>query len=242
MSLNESQFKALPIDEMWSLYAAARVDKTSFDQVLEALRGMTEALSACQTRVDELEGQIEVNKNVNGTLNECVFKLQRQVHRLEQYSRRENVILSGVPEGTEVSALEHKAIRHFIKIGANITAGDISACHRMKKKSNVIVRFVNRKSVDLVLGKSKLAQNLDTSDVWGAPEPVALYPNLSPHYLAMRYKARKLKEHHLIAEFGFGRAGLWVKGDPESNKKPVDLDADLYEFLPEGQTLTSLIE
>jgi len=91
-----------------------------------------------------------------------VKKLQKKVVLLEnelcslkenlecndQYNRRNNIEISGIP--TE----EEKIIEIRRKTDVEISANDIEACHRLpSKKGNkkVIVKFVNRKKTEKCL-------------------------------------------------------------------------------------------
>ena len=81
---------------------------------------------------------------------------------LEQYSRRENVRISGLDEPTDRETnLETRVLGLLQSTGTHIAAGDIAACHRTGKPKNgsrpVLVRFVSRKSkVNIMRSKKKL--------------------------------------------------------------------------------------
>jgi hypothetical protein len=70
---------------------------------------------------------------------------------LKQYTRRENVRISGLPEASDKSA--ESLIRTVISLGdavaVDIAESDVSAIHRLGKKTQnrsrqVIVRFTHR--------------------------------------------------------------------------------------------------
>ena len=85
--------------------------------------------------------------------------------KLQQYSRRENVRIFGLPiDATETPELtEKKAIDLLNKTGVTVTEKDISACHRLGKSSNgtrpVIVRFVSRRKRTEVMRKKKVLRD-----------------------------------------------------------------------------------
>ena len=91
----------------------------------------------------------------------------------EQYSRRENLIISGIPENVSQDVLEPKVLQILETISLSITSYEIAACHRLKKHkssfpAHAIVRFTNRKAVEfcltnrerLIRNKQKLKMNL----------------------------------------------------------------------------------
>jgi len=97
-----------------------------------------------------------------------VKKLQKKVVLLEnelcslkenlecndQYNRRNNIEISGIPTEVADDVLEEKIIEIRRKTDVEISANDIEACHRLpSKKGNkkVIVKFVNRKKTEKCL-------------------------------------------------------------------------------------------
>lgn len=85
-----------------------------------------------------------------------LYELDTRILECEQYSRRESVIISGIPNNVKHHDLENVTIEILKNIGIFVGTKDISAIHRLGKVSNnnkypvrVIVRFVNRKIVDL---------------------------------------------------------------------------------------------
>ena len=188
MSLTETQFRNLSADDKWQLYLKTKVDKDSFDCLTQKLSQAVEKIESCESRITALESQLAVNQTVNTTLQDSIRELNRRLNRLDQYGRRENVIISGVPDN--VRDLESKSIKLFGKIGVEVNSSDIVACHPIKKKGSVIVRFANRKNVDRVLKASKKLKNTDTTDVWGQNCVNYINSNLSPVNLKLRWLAK----------------------------------------------------
>ena len=88
--------------------------------------------------------------------------------RLQQYSRRENVRIFGIPtDSSETPEMtEKKTLDLLNRTGVSVRENDISACHRLGKPINgsqpVIVRFVSRRKRTEVMRKKKvLRQNTD---------------------------------------------------------------------------------
>ena len=81
-----------------------------------------------------------------------------RVIQLDQYSRRENLIISGIPDNIKQQDLERAVIDIVKSIGlSTLSSYEITACHRLKKNkkdnfpAKTIVRFTNRKIVDFCL-------------------------------------------------------------------------------------------
>ena len=115
-----------------------------------------------------------------------IEELSQRVDELEQYSRREDVILTGITlkprsyaraadpdKSTEEDApvedlqtLERQVISFLESKEIQLDANDISACHTLpqKEKSNkppIIIRFVNRKSKTELLKQGKKLRGTD---------------------------------------------------------------------------------
>ena len=81
-----------------------------------------------------------------------LYSLDTRVVHCEQYSRRESVVISGIPDNITQQELEPIVLDILNRIGLHmVTSYQISACHRLFKKRNnrfpakTIVKFTNRK-------------------------------------------------------------------------------------------------
>ena len=60
-----------------------------------------------------------------------------------------------VPHSINNVDLEEKVCEALSLTGTKVKPDDLDACHRMKKKDNVIIKFKNRKQTDDVIFKRK---------------------------------------------------------------------------------------
>ena len=109
-------------------------------------------------KAKHLMSEAKIDENLD-----YIYFLEREVARLDQYGRRENVELIGIPESIGHRDLEATVIRILRKIGLDhIQHYNIAACHRLRSKDrfgnrNTIVRFVNRKdSISCLKSRKKL--------------------------------------------------------------------------------------
>ena len=78
--------------------------------------------------------------------------MKKRTHQADQYSRRECLEIAGIP-----NEVNNKCLEKFIfdeicrKLDLNINACDVSACHRLKNSSRVIMKFVNQKVAEVVV-------------------------------------------------------------------------------------------
>lgn len=136
---------------------------------LSSLRG---ELEGYRLRLEALEEESKIIKAENVHLNSEVQSLKSQLADLrsrppvqtsvlegrielaEHYSRRENILVSGLPPPSKDEPAIDIAIDLCGKVGVAIQPGDIQACHRLPSRSGefpFIMKFVNRHTKDLVL-------------------------------------------------------------------------------------------
>ena len=97
-------------------------------------------------------------KKVNTLLERRATELEKSQAKVEQYGRRNNVEITGIPHEVLDNNLESKVINIFKDAGIEIGHIDIEGCHQLLLSRNntggtkrVIVKFVNRKhSEDMV--------------------------------------------------------------------------------------------
>ena len=105
---------------------------------------MSTEIKNLKRRIMESEYNIEDN-------TDYIYFLEKEVARIDQYGRRENVEISGIPENIPDIELEKTVIEILHKMGLErIQSYGIVGCHRLGKKDrfgnrNTIIRFVNRK-------------------------------------------------------------------------------------------------
>ena len=88
------------------------------------------------------------------TLKDKIYILEKDLTQFEQYNRRENLEISGIPESVKQNQLEEYVVDMLHRIGVPFVQHyHISACHRLKHKKfgekykRVIICFTNRKIV-----------------------------------------------------------------------------------------------
>ena len=233
MALSESEFCKLPIEDMWRAYSKLKVDKDAFDQLTLQLSTAISKIDKLERNILEMNDQLAITKNVNSVLKNSISQLQRNMVQIDQYGRRENVEISGVPANTV--GLETKIIKLLKNIDVNVTSADIVACHPLKRKDTAIVRFQNRKHAELALRNAKRLKGKNTSDIWGSNCTNFLNVNLSPANMKMRWFCKKLKNAGRIYGFGVDNRGVWLKPDENSTKKRVELKEDIEKYVPHGE-------
>ena len=105
------------------------------DEIIQSLKN---EVSSLQNRVDKLESQARL-------LEEALINNEIKINNADQYSRRNNIVIQGIPQSVKYKDLEDKVINVLDKVNVKVTKNDIEACHRLGDSRKTIVRFVNRK-------------------------------------------------------------------------------------------------
>ena len=101
-------------------------------------------------------------------LENKVISLESSVNHIEQYGRRNNVVISGIPDDISDNNLEGTVINILRDVDVNIEKNDLEACHRIGKSDprssskKTIIRFVNRKYCKKALLNRKNLANINS--------------------------------------------------------------------------------
>ena len=184
MSLfTEEQFNKLSARERYQAYTEMKIDKTAFDNLSTQLISAVDKIKKMEQKIERITSELAVSKNVNTALSKCVTSLRRQVNTLDQYCRKENIEVSGIPKN--FSNLEEKLIQLLNKIDVNVTSKDIVACHPLKREGSAIIRFCNRKKAELALKNSRKLKGLDNSAI--CRTTLTNYLNVNLHFQILNY-------------------------------------------------------
>ena len=166
--------------------------QNKFDTVLN---NINYELVDLKIKFTKLESDMEMSKNVNNKLVDQVTRLERKCRKNEQYSRRECIEISRIPQSIEQKDLEKTVLNVFDKIDAPVDLQNIEACHRPKSDDNgrrnkVNAKFSKRKDMVRVMNKNKSLKNTNL-DVTGLPLSTSLLinPTLCSKYLWSKCKA-----------------------------------------------------
>ena len=123
---------------------------------------LTESMNQIVGENKKLQSDITIVKNVNRKLEDKIVYLEKNQAKGEQYSRRNNVEIPGIPNSIPDNDLENTVISICRDSGVEIDPKDIEGCHRLPLSRNsrgqderVIVKFVNRKHSEALLKDKK---------------------------------------------------------------------------------------
>ena len=172
-------------------------------------------------------------------LENDVVSNESSVNALEQYGRKNNIVVSGISGYVSERNLEETVISVLSDIEVNISANDVEACHRIgkpdrNKSKKTIVHFLNRKHCKKALLNRRKLENLD-KEKHGFSQNIKVFIN--EHLTLMNeniaFSGRKLKQSGLVHAC-FTINGI-VRIKKSENSKPLKVFhmKNLCELFPD---------
>ena len=147
----------------------------------------------------KLQSDIAIVKNVNRKLEDKIVYLEKNQAKGEQYSHRNNMEISGIPNTIPDNDLENTVISICRDSEVEIDPKDIEGCHRIPLSRNsrgqdkrVIVKFVNRKHSEALLRDKKRISSKSFNHL-NVPNNDFVSVTLCPYYRYIWGKCKDLQ-------------------------------------------------
>ena len=152
------------------------VEKIVMAAIKRETASLRDEINHMKTEQKKNEETIENLKNENKKLWEEIQRVDRNIDEVEQYNRKSSLILGGAfPEGVEGETPQEtrETVRKVLKEKLKVEIkGEIVACHRLRNKRRVIVKFQDSDDREAVY-QSKFEQE-------GQPgEKITIHENLT---------------------------------------------------------------
>ncbi|XP_022199701.2 uncharacterized protein LOC111056624 [Nilaparvata lugens] len=178
-----------------------------FEPKIDALSADIELLKQSKYTLEETSVKHEDNltnlNKISSYLSERNSKLEDEINFLHQRSRLDNIEITGIPLTDEEDIYEVlEAVARVIKVPHRLE--DISIAHRVpnvKGTSNIVLKFVARKSKIAWLDAAKKKQGLKSTEIKSTlPDShVFINEHLAPHNKKLLGLARNLKKQGKLA-------------------------------------------
>ena len=202
---------------------SVKIDKTK-DQIINELRSEN----------DSLKSKIKDQNN-------RIILLEKDILSVQQYVRRNNIEICGIPDEVSNDDLQQKVIDIASVINVKIGKKDIEACHRLKKGQNdnsarTIVRFINRQNCDKLHQNKKHLKSNDSKEKLsnlGIRGKIFFNCNLAPYSRFLWSRCKKIFNESLIDRFWVYNGTVFVSVDEKDGKgKKIEHMSDLQEMFP----------
>ena len=101
-------------------------------------------------------------------LRERVTSLEHQCWSNSQYSRRECLELTGIPETSDNNTLESTVLKIFEKLEVNVDPSNVEDCHWISSKNSpkrVIVKVSKRKDAPKIRSSKRELKDMDLTSI-----------------------------------------------------------------------------
>ena len=198
------------------------------------LNKINQDLTELSKNYSRLESELQVAKTVTTIQRQQIIALEKQCWSNEQYSRRECLEISGLPDNVHDDKLEDTVLEVFQKIDITIQPENIEACHWLKSdraSKKAIIKFSKRKDADKVRQAKRKLKTTNLSSL-GISNPVFINDSLCKYYKYLWSKSKKLMNGHFIQSFWISNGTLRIKLNESSRPKSVFHLSDLEEMFP----------
>ena len=160
--------------------------QNKFDTVLNNINS---ELLDLKNKFTKLESDLEISRNVNNKLVDQVTRLERKCWGNEQYSTRECIEISGIPQSIEQIDLERTVLNVFDKIDVPVDPQNDDN----GRSNKVIVKFSKGKDMARLMNKKKSLKNSNRDGTGVLPSTsFFLNPSLCSYYKYLWSKCKSL--------------------------------------------------
>ena len=222
MSLTESALKKMSKDEIIALTLEYQA---KFNLTLASIADLKSGFR-------RLESELSISRSVNSKLCDTVTSLKRQCWANNQYTRRECLEITGLPENTENGNLEELTLKVLNEIGVNIDSRNVEDCHWVKTQGpkKVIIKFSRRKDANKVRTDKKKLKGKNLTSL-GINKPIYINDSLCTYYKIWT-KCKKLHDNQVIHAFWISNGSIKLKVSETGNVHIVTHDVDLEVLIP----------
>ena len=109
---------------------------SNLHKLSDQIHKLTEEIDQILLENRKLTSELVITKNVNSRLEERIINLEKNQAKGEQYSRRNNVELSGIPNSICDEDFENTVINISKESGIDVDTRDIEGCHQLPVSRN----------------------------------------------------------------------------------------------------------
>ena len=184
MSPSEATLRKLSKDKVINLLLDYQ---NKFDTTLTRmntdLSNLRQHLSDLKQYYIKLKSELSVARKVHNKVKEHIVSLGCQCWSNSQYSRRECLEISVIPDKTDENDLEDTVLNIFRKLDVEIDSSNIEDSHWLPSKGpkRVIINFSKRKDANKIRHCQKNLKGMDLTS-FGISSPVFINDSLCQYY------------------------------------------------------------
>ena len=181
-------------------------------------------MSIKNTTIDVLkEENLELQNKVL-KLEDQLFEFDQKSNNLDQYNRRNDLEIQGIPVNVADDELEGIVIDIFSCLGIEVKGADIEDCYA--NPNNTIVRFVNCKFCFDALDKKMELHKFGCKRLGFNPVKTYFSKNLTTLNQLLAWKCRKLKRASMIHSTWIARGLIRIRRTV--NERALSIENDVF--------------
>ena len=208
-------------------------DLLTVNSIHEDIANLTSRFDEFLEKYAQVESELAVSKTCMKLLSKQIETLQRNTLDSSQYLWTEIIEINPVPEDIQDMQLEESICQALSLTGTPVSTGDLEACHRMRQRDSVIVKFSTRKKRNDVIfkkkslnGKSDELKNLGFTSAKLFSSDSMCHEN---HQLF--YRCRQLKRWGLLDLAWFFSNCIYIKVGKNSDATKIKHVCDIEKAL-----------
>ena len=153
-TLSESAINAIKKRELVQNIIALKgkiIVDSAISNFCNQISKLKDVISQLHSTNEKIRSELAVVKNVNTKLEEQIISLEINQANSEQYNRRNNIELSGIPNDIPEDNLEKVVIDICDNSGTETEPKDIEGCHRLP-----VSRYIRDSNKRLITMKQKV--------------------------------------------------------------------------------------
>ena len=202
------------------------------DDITSKISHLTNRFDDFLRRFEVVSSDLAITRNCNRLLTKRVFQLESNAVTKSQYHWWESVEVNPLPKWISDEQFEPNICKALSLIGHEVKPNDLQACHRLKKKEWLIVKFKFRKIKQKVLVNRKNLRN-KSEDLRQLKFSGKLFilENMCHENHQLAYKFRQLKIAEKIHPTWFWNNAVNVKLSERSNPVKIFHIIDIEKLL-----------
>ena len=216
------------------------MNKTELIEEVNFHRHNEVALKDCieqlQKEIRGIRGELNDMKrerNSKDRFMERTVEIKKRLAEQEQYSRRECVVLVGLPEDTHGEDLEVDVLDTFDVAGIKLKNRNFHAIHRQRSNKVVITEMVNRRDAIAILrNKKKLIELHDENKQKLRSNKMKVNESLFPAFRQLQGKCNSLHKRKKLNSFYTinGKIKITFERENEAVNTEINHEGDLVDI------------
>ena len=223
MSITEAALKKMSKDEVITLTLEYQA---KFNSTVASILDL-------RSDFRRLESELSISRSVNSKHCDRVTSLEHQCWANNQYTRRECLEITGLPENTENGNLEDLTLNVLNEIGVNVDSRNVEDCRWIKTQGpkKVIIKFSRRKDANKVRTEKKKLKGENLTSL-GINKSIYINDSLFTYCKKLWAKCKKLRDNQVIHAFWISNGSINLKVSETGNVHTVTHDINLEVLFP----------